>query len=168
MNLKDVKVNLIPINKLKPYKNNPRINENAVDGVAESIKTFGFKQPIVVDKKMVIIVGHTRYEAAKKLDIKKVPVIVAEDLPPKKVKAYRIADNKTAEFSKWDEELLGVEIKSLQNIFTGFDAIEIAGLIGDVNFDPASIDDQGSLDTLDPKWCTCPHCKKRFDLREQN
>lgn len=101
------------IGEIFPYENNPRNNESAVDAVAESIKQFGFKQPIVVDKDNVIIVGHTRWEAAQRLGLESVPVLVAEDLTEQQAKAYRLADNKTNELSGWDflaldEELDGI------------------------------------------------------------
>lgn len=82
---------------LKPYENNPRLNEDAVDLVAASIEEFGFKQPIVVDKDLIIIAGHTRWKAAQKLGLETVPCIQADDLTPAQVKAYRLADNKVAE-----------------------------------------------------------------------
>ena len=89
-------VELRPIEAIKPYPGNPRVNDDAVDAVAASLKEFGFRQPIVVDAEGVTIVGHTRWKAAKKLGLAQVPVHVATDLPPEKVKAYRIADNQTA------------------------------------------------------------------------
>jgi ParB-like chromosome segregation protein Spo0J len=92
-----MKVELMSIEKLVPYARNPRITAHAVDKVAASIKEFGFRQPIVVDSEMVIIVGHVRYQAAQKLALKKVPVHVMEGATPEQVKAYRIADNRTGE-----------------------------------------------------------------------
>lgn len=99
-----------------PYKNNPRHNDQAVDSVAESIRQFGFQQPIVVDTDGVIIVGHTRLKAAKKLGLKTVPVIVAENLSEEKAKAYRLADNKTGELAGWNFELLGIELEELKEL----------------------------------------------------
>jgi len=106
-----LKIQQIDIDKIIPYINNPRKNLNS-DKVASSIKEFGFQQPIVVDKDMSIIVGHTRYEAAKKLDLKTVPVVIA-DLPPLKAKAYRIADNRLNEDSEWDYNFLNIEFTDL-------------------------------------------------------
>lgn len=123
---------LVDIDKVKPYKNNPRINEKAVEVVADSIKEFGWQQPIVVDKKNVIIVGHTRLLAAKELKLKKVPIHVANNLTPKQVKAYRVADNKVAEFAEWDIDLLRDELEGLNNIFTGFSDEELEDLLGSV------------------------------------
>jgi len=106
-----MKIENIETNKILPYINNPRKNLNA-DKVASSIKEFGFQQPIVVDKEMIIIVGHTRHQAAKLLGLKTVPVLVA-DLPPLKAKAYRIADNRLNEDSEWDMGLLNIEFTDL-------------------------------------------------------
>ena len=99
---------------IKPYENNPRLNDNAVEAVAASIREFGFRQPIVVDEDGVIICGHTRYKAAQRLGMEKVPVHVAKDLSPEKVKAYRLADNRTAELAEWDYEQLKIELADLQ------------------------------------------------------
>ena len=106
----------MPIVDIKPYERNPRKNAAAVDYVANSIKEFGFKQPIVVDADHVIVVGHTRWLAAKKLKMKTVPVLVADDLTPEQAKAYRLADNKTNEFSEWDDDLLDLEMDDLSDI----------------------------------------------------
>ena len=106
-----MKIELIEIDKIIPYINNPRKNQN-IDKVASSIKEFGFQQPIVVDKKMTIIVGHTRYEASKKLELKKVPVVIA-NLPPLKAKAYRIADNRVSQDGYWDFSKLNLEFTDL-------------------------------------------------------
>lgn len=106
----------MPIGDIKPYERNPRKNAAAVDYVANSIKEFGFKQPIVVDADHVIVVGHTRWLAAKKLKMKTVPVLVADDLTPEQAKAYRLADNKTNEFSEWDDDLLDLEMDDLSDI----------------------------------------------------
>ncbi len=100
----------LEIGKIKPYEKNPRKNDGAVDGVAESIKQFGFKQPIVVDKDCVIVAGHTRYKAAKKLGMKTVPCVRADDLTEEQVKAYRILDNKLNELASWDFEALQAEL----------------------------------------------------------
>lgn len=107
---------MLPISALKPYDKNPRHNKEAVDKVAASLREFGFRQPIVVDKDYVIIVGHTRLLAAKKLKLKEVPVLVADDLTDEQAKAYRLADNKTAEFSKWDEDLLNLKLSDLLDL----------------------------------------------------
>src|ERR671925_2234981 len=97
-----MKIELRKLSDIKPYAGNPRLNDDAVAAVAASIREFGFRQPIVVDAEGVIICGHTRYKAAEQLGLEKVPVHVAKDLTPEQIKAYRIADNKSAELSDWD------------------------------------------------------------------
>lgn len=104
------------IDELIPYINNPRDNSNAVNAVASSIKNFGFKVPIVIDKNNEIITGHTRLKAAKKLGLKTVPVIIADDLTPNQAKAFRLADNKVSEFAEWDIELLNSELEELKSL----------------------------------------------------
>ena len=101
---------MMGLDEIKPYEKNPRKNDEAVQYVAESIKEFGFKVPIVIDKDNVIVAGHTRYKAAKKLNIEQVPCVVADDLTKKQVNAYRLADNKVSEFAKWDNSLLDSEL----------------------------------------------------------
>ena len=108
-----MKVKDMEISKLKPYANNPRKNEAAIVPVAESIKAFGFKVPIVIDKAGVIVAGHTRLEAAKRLGLDKVPCVVADDLTPEQVKAFRLADNKVSEFAVWDAEKLAEELADI-------------------------------------------------------
>jgi ParB-like chromosome segregation protein Spo0J len=160
----------IEIDKLIPYHNNPRKNQ-AVDKVASSLSEFGFQQPIVVDKNMVVIVGHTRLLASQKLGYDKVPVFVA-DLSENQAKAYRIADNRLSEDSDWDYDFLNMEIGMLQEFDfdltqLGFDKEELNNLLADPQeFDEGTIDEQGKLDELDPKMITCPHCQAEFDLRE--
>lgn len=113
----------LPIDDIKPYENNPRNNTKAVSKVVESIKAYGWQQPIVVDKNNVIIVGHTRYQAAKKMKLKKVPVKVAKNLTEEQVKGYRISDNKTSDYSIWDNKKLLKELEELEKkaVYTGFD-----------------------------------------------
>ena len=101
---------------LIPYENNPRNNDAAVDAVANSIKQFGFKVPIVIDKDNVIVAGHTRLKAAEKLGLDKVPCIVADDLTEEQIKAFRLADNKTAELAEWDFEKLESELQELADL----------------------------------------------------
>ena len=123
------------IEDIIPYIRNPRKNQ-AIDKVAGSLKEFGFRQPIVVDKQMVIIAGHTRFEAAKKLGIKEVPIHIADNLTPAQVKAYRIADNRVAQDSEWDIGMLNTEFTDLLDMhfdldILGFDAKELEDLIVD-------------------------------------
>ena len=124
----------VPITSVKPYEKNPRVNDDAVDAVAKSIKEFGWQQPIVVDSEMVVIAGHTRLKAAERLGLTEVPVIVADNLTPEQVKAYRIADNKTGELAEWNYNLLPFEIKDLQDAnfdlsLLGFDTDELDKLL---------------------------------------
>ena len=102
------------LSEIHPYEKNPRFNDDAVEAVANSIKEFGFRSPIVVDKDHIIICGHTRFKAAQSLGLEEVPVVIAADLTPEQVQAYRIADNKTGEIAEWNHDLLPLEIKELQ------------------------------------------------------
>ena len=114
-----MKIELWSLDRIRPYPNNPRINDDAVDAVAASIREFGVRQAIVVDTEGVIICGHTRFKAAQKLGLDKLPVHVAKDLTPGQIKAYRIADNKTSELADWNYDLLPIELGDLQT--SGFD-----------------------------------------------
>lgn len=111
-----MKITLTPIDDVKPYDRNPRLNDPAVEAVARSLKEFGFRQPIVVDAEHVIVVGHTRWKAAKQMGLAKVPVHVATDLSAEQIKAYRIADNQTATLAEWDYDLLPLELSDLQSM----------------------------------------------------
>lgn len=104
------------INDIKEYENNPRNNDSAVDYVVNSIKEFGFKIPIVIDKNNIIVAGHTRYKASKLLGLTDIPCIVADDLTEEQVKAFRLVDNKSAELATWDKELLNLELKGIFDI----------------------------------------------------
>jgi DNA modification methylase len=123
------------ITDVQPFENNPRRNDHAVEAVARSIAEFGFRQPIVVDEDGVIIVGNTRYKAALRLGLKKVPVHVAKGLTPVQIKAYRLADNRTAELADWDHDRLVQELADLQKMhfdvnLVGFSADELQALLG--------------------------------------
>ena len=129
-----MKIELWELGRVRPYDKNPRQNDQAVDAVAQSIREWGFRQPIVVDAEGVIVVGHTRWKAAQKLGLEKVPVHVATDLSPEQVKAYRIADNKTAELAEWNYELLPIELGELAGMnydlaLLGFSEEELAKLL---------------------------------------
>ena len=121
-------IRIISIADLKPYDNNPRFNDEAVDVVAESIKEFGFKVPIIIDKNYVIVAGHTRLKAATKLGLDSVPCVIADDLNDEQLKAFRLVDNKTHEFATWDQDKLLLELESLSMdmIKFGFDDLELA------------------------------------------
>jgi site-specific DNA-methyltransferase (adenine-specific) len=129
-----MQIELRKTEEIKPYEKNPRINDDAVDAVVTSIREYGFRQPIVVDSEGVIICGHTRWKGACKMGLEKVPVHVAKDLPPEKIKAYRIADNKTGEIADWDYDLLPLEFSELQDMdfdlsLLGFDTSELEMLL---------------------------------------
>jgi len=143
-----MKIELRPVADIKPYEQNPRLNDGAIDAVAASLKQFGFRQPIVVDTGGVIVCGHTRWKAAQKLGLEKAPVHVARDLTAEQIRAYRIADNKTAEFAEWDMDLLAIELDALRQVDVdlaalGFDQDELAKILaGDLKdglTDPDSI-----------------------------
>src|SRR5262245_25032456 len=127
-------VELQAIDSIRPYEQNPRHNDAAVDAVAASIEAYGFRQPIVVDEAGVIIVGHTRYKAALKLGLAEVPVHVAVGLTPAQARAYRLADNQTSTLSSWDDDKLPLELMELQKLdfdlnLTGFSADELMQLL---------------------------------------
>jgi len=129
-----MQVELRAVGGIRPYDNNPRINDPAVEAVAASIQEFGFRQPIVVDEDGVIIVGHTRHKAALKLGMETVPVHVAVGLSPEKARAYRLADNQTATLSRFDEARLVQELLALQGMdydlsLTGFGEEELLRLL---------------------------------------
>ena len=131
-----MQITQVPINELTPYDKNPRINDAAVGPTAESIREFGFKVPIVIDKDGVIIAGHTRLKAAKKLGLERVPCIIADDLTPDQVKAFRLADNKVSELADWDFEMLDAEIADVQNI-------DMAAFGFDMDPEPEDLTDDG-------------------------
>lgn len=135
-------VRTTPISEIIPYARNPRKNDSAIDKVAASIKEFGWRQPIVVDKEMVVIAGHTRLEAARKLQMPEVPVHIAEGLTASQIKAYRLADNRSGQEAEWDVDLLALELNDLSDLgfdlmLSGFDKDEIEQYlaIGDATSD---------------------------------
>ena len=115
----------IDIDKIIPYINNPRNNEEAIDKVASSIQEFGFKVPIIIDENNVVVTGHTRLLASKKLGLKTVPCVIADDLSEAQIKAFRISVNKVSEYSKWDEELLKIELEQLEEMNFNLDTVDI-------------------------------------------
>lgn len=129
-----MKVELRSITEIKPYENNPRINDGAVEAVARSIREFGFRQPVVVDNDGTIVVGHTRWRAAQQLGLDTVPVHVAKDLTPEQARGYRISDNQTNTLSEWDLSLLPLELGALKELnfdlgTLGFDEDELSRLL---------------------------------------
>jgi site-specific DNA-methyltransferase (adenine-specific) len=167
---------IILITEIKPYKNNPRINDGAVDAVAASIKEFGFRVPIIVDADNVIVAGHTRLKAAQKLGLSEVPVIVADDLTPEQVRAFRLADNKVGEIAEWDFEKLEEELKSLNIDMSqfGFDIAEdVSGgevIEDDFDVDKAieEIDEpttkRGDIWTLGDHRLMCGDCRNKNEV----
>ena len=145
------------LESLKEYENNPRHNELAIEKVAESIKEFGFTNPILIDENNVIIAGHTRFEASKLLGLNEVPCIVLSDLTQEQIKAYRLVDNKTGEFAKWDFEKLDEELKALENIdleLFGFEDFE-TDFISDFNDDLETVE---NIEEKEVKLFKCPCC----------
>ena len=130
-------IKLMKLEDLKEYGNNPRLNDEAVEYVAKSIEEFGFKVPIIIDEDNVIVAGHTRKKAAARLGLKEVPVIVADDLNADQVKAFRLADNKVAEFSEWDDDLLMAELDDIEIDMEefGFDDAEIIEEVEEDDFE---------------------------------
>lgn len=142
------------LTELKTYAKNPRNNENAIDKVANSIKDFGFKVPIIIDKDNIIVCGHTRYEASKKLKLDSVPCIIVDDLTDEQIKLFRIVDNKSAEYSKWDYALLDEELGKILNFnMEDYGFIEIDFSWDD--YDEIS-EENYELPMKDLK--ECPHC----------
>jgi ParB/RepB/Spo0J family partition protein len=161
-----MKIKEFEIGEIKEYENNPRINDEAVEYVANSIKEFGFKVPIIIDKRKIIIAGHTRLRAAEQLGLEKVPCIIASDLTEDQIKAYRLVDNKTSEFSTWDEDKLYIELMELEKVdFNteqfGFETniITTTDTIPDTTNKELDIEDYAD----DEFEHECPKCGFRFD-----
>ena len=155
----------IAISELKEYENNPRKNDGAVEAVAESIKQFGFKVPCIVDRNNVIVCGHTRIKAAVSLGLSSVPCIIADDLTPEQIQAFRLADNKTGELSEWDFSALEKELEKLSSCdidmsLFGFNSFEFE----DINFEPGTEEDQGELTKKESKKIICPKCGEEIEI----
>lgn len=165
-----MQIEYISTDKIIPYANNPRINDGeAVDRVASSIAEYGFKNPIIIDKNNIIICGHTRFKAAKKLGIDNVPVIRADDLTPAQIKSFRVAENRVSEYAKWNNELLTLELQELQELefdldLTGFEKWELDNLLN-----PISDEDlqdffvEKEEKPKEPKKVQCPECGCEFE-----
>jgi ParB family chromosome partitioning protein len=157
------------IDSLIPYANNARTHSpEQVQKIASSIKEFGFTSPILIDGDNGIIAGHGRLMASRLLNIDEVPTIQLDGLTDAQKRAYILADNRIALDSGWDNELLAIEFDALKELdfdftLTGFEVSELT--LPNINFEPATEDEQGKLDQLDPKWCVCPKCGSEFDLR---
>lgn len=147
------------INKLVPYEKNPRRNDEAVKYVENSIKEFGFKNPIIIDKDNVVVAGHTRLKAAKNLGLDTVPCIRADDLTDEQIKAFRLVDNKTAELSGWDFDLLDEELSGILSIDMedfSFDKVE------DLDLDEFYEDAEKK--EKEKKLIVCPHCGEPIEV----
>lgn len=159
-----MEIKMVKIGDLKPYENNPRFNDEAVQYVVNSIKQFGFKVPMVIDKNNVIVAGHTRYKASLELGLKEVPCIVADDLNEEQIKAFRLADNKVGEKSEWNLELLDEELEQILNINMddyGFLKRE------EINVDSVDVDDYFTNESNE-KEIVCPHCGYKGKIVEFN
>lgn len=137
-----IEIKYLNVSDLKEYENNPRKNKKAVAAVAESIKNFGFKNPIIIDKDGVIIAGHTRKAAAEQLGLETVPCIIADDLTPEQAAAFRLADNKTAELAEWDFEKLNAEIKALADFPVS---------MADFGFDLSEFEERKEVEEVEPE-----------------
>ena len=162
-----MKIVNIEISKLKAYENNPRrIPEKAVDAVANSIKDFGFKVPCVIDKNNVIVTGHTRVQAAKKLGLKEVPCVIADDLTPEQIKAFRLADNKTSELTGWDFEKLDLELEELSDFDMGSFGFEVPDEIDTDMFFSRDEPELPKEKEKESKIIICPECGAEINTNE--
>ena len=153
------------LSEIKPYENNPRNNGNAVPAVVASICEFGFKVPIVIDSDGVIVCGHTRYKAAQEIGLKTVPCVIADDLTPEQVKAFRLADNKTGELATWDFEKLELETAELETVELekfGFDAQKEEPKVQSVTTSSELDIDDFDDDKFE---CECPKCGFKFNRK---
>lgn len=148
-------------NEIEPYENNPRNNNEAVEKVAASITDYGFRVPIVIDSDNVIVAGHTRYKAALKIGCESVPCIVIDDLTPEQIRAYRLVDNKTAEYSSWNFEMLEKELKSLDIDISEFEFPDLGETL-DISDDDFYTDE--TVKNVKAKSIKCPHCGETFEL----
>lgn len=150
------------LEELTPYEKNPRYNDEAVEFVANSIKEFGFKVPLVIDKDGIIVAGHTRYKASQKIGLKEVPCIIADDLNEEQIKAFRLADNKVSERASWDFDLLDEELDDLDIDMEqfGFEKIE------DIDLD-SFFEDNNSVKEPKVIMIKCPHCEEVFELKDE-
>lgn len=162
----NLRVKYVPIGDVRPYEDNPRHNDGAVEAVAASIREFGWKQPIVVDADGTIIAGHTRYKAALALGMTDVPVVVASDLTPEQCAAYRLADNRVGELAEWDQALLAQELDGLADLDMsayGFDSGELLS-VADIDELFEDYEGGGAEASKNPcRTITCPHCGATFE-----
>lgn len=162
---KDLRVKYVPVADVRPYEDNPRRNDGAVQAVVNSIREFGWKQPIVVDADGTIVVGHTRYKAALALEMTEVPVVVASDLTPEQCAAYRLADNRVGELAEWDSELLAQELDGLADLDMSAFGLDSGELLNGADVDDL-FEDYGGDKPKDGgrRTITCPHCGEEFEV----
>ena len=159
-----MEIKMIKIEELKPYANNPRFNDDAVEYVAKSIKEFGFKVPMVIDKNNEIVAGHTRYKASEKLGLKEVPCIVADDLTEEQIKAFRLADNKVSEQARWNYDLLDLELDDILGInMEDFGFIKLEDI--DMEDYIENLPDNTKIDKK--QFIICPHCNEEFEIKDE-
>jgi len=158
-----MEIKMIKVEDLKPYENNPRFNDDAVEYVVKSIKEFGFKVPMVIDKDNTIVTGHTRYKAALELGLKEVPCVIADDLSDEQIKAFRLADNKVSEKAEWNYDLLNEELENILNL-----DMQDFGFIKTDDIDLQINDDDFIQDTEitknKEKEIICPNCGEIIKL----
>lgn len=177
----DKQAKLVAIDSIKPYPNNPRkITQKAVDAVRESVERYGWQQPIVVDSDGVIVVGHTRHQAALALELTEVPVVVMEG-DPEKIKEYRLVDNKTGEMTNWNMDWLAIELREfdqdiVDTFFSGMgreielierSTVPTAGEIEAAARDALTVK-ESSAETLHTTAVFCPSCDNRFEVRTKS
>lgn len=155
-----LEIKYVDIDDIKPYENNPRFNDNAVEYVKNSIKEFGFKVPMILDKNNRIVTGHTRYKASLELGLKEIPVIYADDLTEEQIKAFRLADNKVSEVAEWDWELLDEELEDIDIDmtdfnFTNFDDIDLENFFEKTN---------NEKQEEKKKKIICPKCGEEIEI----
>ena len=169
---KKLEIKYVNINDITPYKNNPRINEEAIPLVAKSIKEFGFRNPIILDKNNVIVCGHTRYEAAKRLEMEELPCLYADDLTKEQIKAFRLADNKVSEKAMWDYSKLDEELNSILDI----DMAQFDFETTDIDWESVEDLTNENYDKPEHNMLECPYCHhidrdihfKKVGVEEEN
>lgn len=161
--MSEIKIEYIALSDIKPYENNPRMNDDAVKYVENSIKEFGFKVPIIIDQNNVIVAGHTRLKAAEKLNLEKVPCIRASNLNAEQIKAFRIAENKVSEFSDWDMKKLEIELEDINFDMSNFGIIDIGDIDeSDIPNEITAKDSNFVENENTQRSIICPYCHKKF------
>jgi len=159
------------INEIINYEHNARTHSNEqIEQLVKSMRNFGINDPIEIGADNVVISGHARLEAAKRLGLTQIDVIIHHHLSGSKREAYMLAANKIAMNSDWNYSMLKDRLTILpeeDRLLTGFGTLEIKEILGQVNFEPGELGGQGQLDVLEPKWVECPECQHEFDARDQ-